>query len=112
MKLKVVVLSILLTACGGAQERTVAQGIEPTPSTPVSSEVDASSYEAQLASADASDGTVDHVVTNCAGCGLGMSGDSSHSTQIGEYELHLCSGSCLDSFVSDPVAVLERLPTD
>ena len=73
---------------------------------------DASSYEAQLAAADAVDGTVDHVVTQCAGCGLGMSGDPSHAAQIGDYELHLCSSSCQENFVADPAVVLGRLPAN
>jgi len=112
MKYIFVFFSIFLMACDGEQEGSVVQEIEQPSSSVISSDVDVSGYEAQLVSADAADGTVDHVVTKCAGCGLGMAGDASHSTQVGEYELHLCSGSCLDSFVSEPVAVLERLPTD
>ncbi len=56
---------------------------------------------AGLASADALDGTADHVVSKCAGCKLMMDGKEEHSIAVGDYTLHLCSTSCRDHFVGD-----------
>lgn len=63
-----------------------------------------------LAAADAHDGTADHVVSECAGCALGMPGDPSHSATHEGYTLHFCSETCKDGFVADPKAGLARLP--
>lgn len=52
----------------------------------------------QLAAADALDGEVDHVVSKCAGCALGMDGKSENSLQLAGYTLHLCSPSCKERF--------------
>ena len=62
-----------------------------------------------LAAADAHDGTVDKVVSECTGCGLGMPGDPAHSVTYEGYELHFCSDSCKSTFEADPVAGIERL---
>ena len=62
-----------------------------------------------LAAADAHDGTVDKVVSECTGCGLGMAGDAAHSVTHEGYELHFCSDSCKSGFEADPVAGLKNL---
>jgi hypothetical protein len=51
-----------------------------------------------LARADAMDGTADHVVSLCSGCGLGMQGDAAYTLEAGEFSMHFCSDSCLDHF--------------
>ena len=65
---------------------------------------------AALASADAMDGTADHVVSKCAGCKLMMDGKQDHSVAVGDYTLHLCSTTCRDHFVGDLSAGLAGLP--
>ncbi len=62
-----------------------------------------------LAAADAHDGTVDKVVSECTGCGLGMPGDAAHSVTHEGYELHFCSGSCKSGFEADPAAGMKKL---
>ncbi len=62
-----------------------------------------------LAAADAHDGTVDHVVSECAGCGLGMAGDPAHAVTHEGYELHFCSDSCKSTFEADPAGGIEHL---
>jgi hypothetical protein len=112
MRLLFAVFSVGLVACGGVPDASnVVVPDVMVEAEPVSG-FDASAYDSHLAAADASDGTVDHVVTQCAGCGLGMSGDPAHSARVGDYEMHLCSDSCQANFVSDPALVLGRLPTD
>lgn len=64
---------------------------------------------AGLASADAMDGTADHVVSKCAGCKLMMDGKEEHSVAVGDYTLHLCSTTCRDHFVGDLPAGLAGL---
>lgn len=67
------------------------------------------STEEVLAAADAHDGTEDHVVSECTGCGLGMAGDPAHAVQHEGYELHFCSDSCKAGFEADPAAGLKHL---
>jgi hypothetical protein len=64
---------------------------------------------AALAAADAKDGAVDQVVTKCSGCSLMMNGKPEHSLQVGDYELHLCSGGCRDHFNKDLAGSLDQL---
>ena len=66
---------------------------------------------AKLESADASDGTEDHIVVKCAVCGLGMDGTPEHVSRYAGYELRFCSRECKETFDHDPHAVLRRLPT-
>ncbi len=68
-----------------------------------------SASAAVLSAADAHDGTVDHVVSECPGCGLGMTGSPEHAVTHEDYTLHFCSDRCSMSFESDPAAGLERL---
>lgn len=62
-----------------------------------------------LAAADAHDGTVDHVVHECGGCGLAMPGDAAHAVKHEGYELHFCSEGCKEGFESDPAAGLAKI---
>ncbi len=55
-----------------------------------------------LQAADAHDGTEDHVVSECTGCGLGMKGDPAHASKHEGYELHFCSESCKSQFDAAP----------
>jgi YHS domain-containing protein len=64
---------------------------------------------AVLAAADAHDGTVDHVVSECTGCGLAMAGDAANSVTHEGYELHFCSESCKSNFEADIPAGIARL---
>ena len=64
---------------------------------------------AALPAADAVDGTVDHAVTRCSSCGLGMDGDPAHVSRIGDYTLHSCSDSCKQNLESNADGVLARL---
>ena len=65
-----------------------------------------------LAKADAHDGTVDHVVSECAVCGLAMPGSPDHALTVEGYEVHLCSDTCRDHMerhTAEVVANLDRL---
>ena len=61
---------------------------------------------AQLAAADAVDGTTDKVVSKCLTCNLGMDGDAAHTATAGDYKLHLCSDHCKAGFEKDPAGAL------
>ena len=89
---------IMMWACtGGQPEPAKTPESEPSPFADV------------LTKADAADGSVDHVVTKCAGCGLGMDGNPLHAVEHDAYELHFCSESCSTNFTEAPEAVLGRL---
>lgn len=71
---------------------------------------DAAAVEAILAKADAADGTVDKIVSKCAGCGLGMAGLPEHSADCHGYTLHLCSAHCKESYEKNGDAMITALP--
>jgi hypothetical protein len=88
------VLWLGLVACGGqAGEQVAAQ----------------TAASAILAKADAHDGKVDQVVSECAMCGLGMAGDPANDHQHEGYELHFCSSDCRDNFAADPGKAIGNL---
>lgn len=58
---------------------------------------------AKLAAADAVDGSVDGVVSLCAGCSLGMAGSDEHTLTIGHYTMYFCSDHCRSGFTGDVV---------
>ena len=66
-----------------------------------------SEVTAKLEKADAQDGTVDKVVSNCAGCQLGMPGKAEYSAKLGDYTLHLCD-HCKDK-VKNPTPIISQL---
>ena len=84
---------ILGTACG-ASSQPAPTSVEPAPVS-----VDRT---AVLEAADAHDGTIDHVVHECTGCGLMMEGDPEHAVTVDDYELHFCAESCASRFEADP----------
>jgi hypothetical protein len=53
---------------------------------------------ALLAKADAVDGKVDHVVSQCSGCKLKMAGSPDHALQVGDYTMRFCSTGCQEHF--------------
>lgn len=69
----------------------------------------APSHADVLAAADAHDGATDHVVSECAGCMLGMAGDPAHAVTHDGYTLHFCSDTCKATFEKDPAAGVARL---
>jgi hypothetical protein len=87
---------LLILGCGARQPDPVPSDEPP-------------SMTGVLIQADAADGAIDQVVAQCAGCGLGMSGNPLYAAEHDEYELHFCSSSCLDGFSDNPIAVLESL---
>lgn len=54
-----------------------------------------------LAAADAVDGTVDRVVSKCAGCALGMNGKSDDTIKYEGYTMNFCAAGCRDHFNED-----------
>jgi len=92
-------LFIGLLACGASGP---SEGGAP-------SDPGSSSGAGVLAAADAHDGAEDHVVSECAGCMLGMPGDASHAVEHEGYELHFCSATCKEGFEADPEAGVKRL---
>ncbi|GEM_PF-977082 len=65
--------------------------------------------QAVLAQADAADGTVDHVVSKCVGCGLAMEGTAEHALKVGGDELHFCSEDCKHRFAGNAADALLAL---
>lgn len=94
-----------LMACGGGEGRSesaeAAETVEPIVIGPEA--------EGRLAMADAADGSEDHVVSKCVGCGLHMAGDPRHSLEVDGYELQFCSETCRDGFLMDPTGALLAL---
>jgi hypothetical protein len=103
--MRAVWLSLALAACGGTA--TAPTEVETTAAAAPYVLTDV--HEAVLAAADAHDGTVDHVVSECASCGLGMPGDSAHAVSVGEYQVHLCSDSCKTMFEASTGETLDRI---
>ena len=62
-----------------------------------------------LAKADASDGSVDMVVSKCVTCRLGMDGKPEYSVNYGGYAVHLCSEECKKAFSENPEKALQAL---
>jgi len=54
-----------------------------------------------LITADRADEKEDKVIRKCPSCGLGMSGDAKHASNLEGYEIHSCSASCKKSVMSD-----------
>ena len=81
------------------------------PETPVVLEATAE-IEALLAGADLADGTEDHVVSQCLGCGLVMEGSADHAAQVADYSVHFCSTSCKDNFAEDPEGMVMALAVE
>jgi Fe-S oxidoreductase len=97
-RLTVLALPLFVFAgCGGHPEQ---------PQTPA----DPSEVSARLAMADAQDGTVDKVVSNCAGCKLHMAGKKEHAAAVGDYTLYFCE-HCVDK-VKNPVPAITQLKLD
>lgn len=98
---------LFVLACGGteAAKQTVDNAVHEA----AGEAGGASTHAAALQKADAHDGTEDHVVSECAGCGLNMDGDPDHAVKHEGYELHFCSDSCQQRFEEDPGAMLEKL---
>lgn len=65
-----------------------------------------------LAMADAHDGTIDHVVEDCATCKLHMKGREEYSATLSDYTLHLCTDRCRQTLASDPEKVLASLGSE
>ena len=101
------VFALTLAACGGS---------EPAPAAPEAAAPEAAAFTPDdatlkiLADADAADGAVDHVVSQCASCQLHMAGDPARASKVGDYEVHLCSAACKDRFDGDPKGVLAAIP--
>lgn len=58
--------------------------------------------EAKLAKADEQDGKVDKIVSNCANCGLRMSGSAEQKLDTHGYTMHFCREGCKKKFEKDP----------
>jgi hypothetical protein len=63
----------------------------------------------RLASADAADGKVDHVIAKCVLCGLHMAGKPEFAVPVGDYSAQLCSEACQKAFAKDPAKALLAL---
>ncbi len=92
---------LAVAACGGGNQANVAAKPAVTPIGP--------EVLAVLAKADAKDGTVDHVVHQCAGCSLGMAGKPEFPLQVEDYAMHFCKAECLARFQPDPAKAILAL---
>jgi hypothetical protein len=106
--MRTVLMALALTACGGTTIEP-AEGVPSAPAAPNDPYVPTDAHESVLAAADAHDGTVDHVVSDCASCGLGMPGDAAHAVRVGEYQVHMCSDSCKTLFEDGTGETLDRI---
>jgi YHS domain-containing protein len=88
--------------CGTAKtpDATQKQGLAAPPS---------AASLAILAKADASDGSVDKVVSRCVTCRLVMEGKPEYSVNYGGYAVHLCSEECKKAFSENPEKALQAL---
>ncbi len=102
---------LCLASCGGEGEH--ASGTGETGSDVASAPLSSDELKMKLASADAVDGTTDHVVERCSGCRLAMNGKADHTIHVGDYTLHMCSKSCKAAFGKDLEAniVALEIPT-
>ncbi len=91
--MRAVVLAVFLGACGGT----------------ATTEAPEARRAAILAAADAHDGTEDHVVSECAVCGLSMPGDAGQAVTVDGYEVHMCSDSCKSQFEGHTDETIESL---
>ncbi len=90
------ILSVMLVVAGCGQP--VGRGTESSTGARPQTAAD---LETVLARADRADGQADHVVAQCAGCGLGMPGDAEYAQAVQGYELHFCSDQCKQYFTED-----------
>jgi len=67
---------------------------------------------AKLARADGVDGTVDKVVSKCAGCSLHMDGKPEFSIRVAGYEMDFCGEDCKKTFEEDPNKAILALKID
>ena len=86
----IAVLALSMLAAGCARHEHPHDAPAPAAAAAASPEA----LQAVLASADAKDGTTDHVVEKCAGCSLAMPGSKDHAVEAHGYSLHFCSESC------------------
>ena len=100
-----------LVGCGhhGHDRDAAAEGAEPAFEEAAAIVEVSPEMEAVLARADLADGTEDHVVAKCSGCGLAMDGSADHVLNVGEYELHFCSDSCQGRVENDVTGALMAL---
>ena len=102
-----VALSLVVVAFAGCSKETAETSPAPAPLAAAPAADPA--VEAILAKADLVDGTADHIVSKCAGCNLGMDGDSAHGMKTNGYKLHFCSADCKDAFTKDTDASILAL---
>lgn len=100
--MRTVSMALALAACG----TTATPSAEPAAE---SAYVLTDTHESILAGADAHDGVVDHVVSECSTCGLAMPGDAANAVTVGEYQVHMCSDSCKTMFEEGTGATLDRI---
>jgi hypothetical protein len=95
-----------LTACSQQDQLQPPASAATTPRPPL---VVTDELRARLASADAADGKVDHVIEKCILCDLHMSGKPQLAVPVGDYSAHLCSAACQKAFANDPAKALLAL---
>lgn len=71
-------------------------------------EVD-SKWDTVLAKADGLDGEVDHHISKCYTCQLGMSGNEEIAAEINGYSACFCSKECREMFAESPEKLLEEV---
>ena len=94
--------SVLMLLGGCSKNEEAAKPIAATATVRAAgASKDKAAMKAILAKADLVDGEADHIISKCAGCKLGMDGESIHATKRGNYTLHFCSEHCKDTFSKD-----------
>ncbi|MHC5111791.1 MAG: hypothetical protein ACYTHJ_18145 [Planctomycetota bacterium] len=90
MKSPYLIIMLLLAGLivGGCKKK------EPAPPSPDQ----AAQIKAQLAKADAIDGSEDKTVSRCAVCKLGMDGSDEHVLSAHGYSLRFCADRCKTQF--------------
>ena len=92
--------ALSLSACGDREAGEATQG---------AAVLSPAELRKKLAAADEFDGTKDRVISLCAGCRLGMSGQAQHAVSAEGYTLHMCSQACKAHFEEDLNAAMAEL---
>ena len=99
-------------AVEGSKPEATAKTTAKTTTTEPTGGINDKAVQMKLAMADAVDGKVDHVVSKCAKCMLGMDGSAEHAAKYAGYTLHFCSADCKEGFEKDPEQSVLALKVD
>jgi len=99
--------AILVAGCRKDKTPTVTPKAASTVKTPVAIPAEVQpAVAAMLAKADVADGTIDKIVSKCAGCALRMDGSEQYEFAVSGYKMRFCSKDCKGRFEKDPAKAI------